>query len=229
MAAPTNLQPLILAGGKSTRMGFPKHLLLMADGRPLYKHQIELLCETCPEAQTIFVSLAQDSDMDEFLREAWRTSYSTLAGGKRLKVILDTEINEEKHSKGPGSGLLAALDYNPDATWLILACGYPCMTAAGLGQLPPIYRAPVTCFCNNEGVCQPLLGIWSPEAIRQLKENCGKGNYSPSQAFKDLDGLLHLPTGDVEALLYNANTKLEWEGALEKLAEAARQTTSEVA
>jgi molybdopterin-guanine dinucleotide biosynthesis protein A len=166
--------------------------------------------------------------MDEFLREAWRTSYSTLTGGKKIKVILDTDTSETEESKGPASGLLAALEHDPEATWLILACDYPCMTAAALSQLSPIYRAPVTCFRNLEGFCEPLLGIWSSEAISQLKANFDKGNFSPSKTVKELDGLLHLPAGDVEVLLHNANTKLEWERALERLSDTARRSTSEV-
>ena len=40
--------PVILAGGKSTRMQSPKHLLIMPDGRPLYP-PCSLLIESPPE------------------------------------------------------------------------------------------------------------------------------------------------------------------------------------
>ncbi|KAK4099160.1 hypothetical protein N658DRAFT_525780 [Parathielavia hyrcaniae] len=60
--------PLILAGGRSTRMQSPKHLLVMPDGRPLYQHQLDVLAATCPDAPAIYISLAQDSILDDFLR-----------------------------------------------------------------------------------------------------------------------------------------------------------------
>ncbi|KAK4122021.1 hypothetical protein N657DRAFT_560307, partial [Parathielavia appendiculata] len=60
--------PLILAGGRSTRMQSPKHLLPMPDGRPLYQHQLDLLAAACPNAPAIYISLAQDSILDDFLR-----------------------------------------------------------------------------------------------------------------------------------------------------------------
>ncbi|KAK4236061.1 bifunctional molybdenum cofactor biosynthesis protein [Achaetomium macrosporum] len=60
--------PLLLAGGKSTRMRSPKHLLRMPDGRPLYQHQLDLLARVCPDAPTIYISLARDSALDDYLR-----------------------------------------------------------------------------------------------------------------------------------------------------------------
>lgn len=66
--------PLILAGGKSTRMRSPKHLLPMPDGRPLYQHQIDLLARACPDAPAIYISLAQDSILDDYLQSLLPTT-----------------------------------------------------------------------------------------------------------------------------------------------------------
>ncbi|KAK4111706.1 hypothetical protein N656DRAFT_829969 [Canariomyces notabilis] len=63
----SNFTPLMLAGGKSTRMGSPKHLLKMPDNRPLYLHQIELLHRACPDAPVVYISLAPDSQLDPYL------------------------------------------------------------------------------------------------------------------------------------------------------------------
>ncbi|EXK86036.1 hypothetical protein FOQG_10085 [Fusarium oxysporum f. sp. raphani 54005] len=212
----TAMKPLILAGGKSTRMGFPKHLLTMPDGRPLYQHQIEVLRKACPEAETVYISLAQDSEMDELLQNASKVSYEATPGENSIEIILDLESSQGDESKGPATGILAAYDSDPEATWLVVACDYPCITPSALQELQSRYKPPVTCFKNHEGFCEPLLGIWSPEAISHLKENCKAGKLSPSKAVRELDGHTYLPE-DSEALLRNVNIKSEWEDALRSL------------
>ncbi|KAF6520657.1 hypothetical protein HZS61_014915 [Fusarium oxysporum f. sp. conglutinans] len=212
----TTMKPLILAGGKSTRMGFPKHLLTMPDGRPLYQHQIEVLRKACPEAETVYISLAQDSEMDELLQNASKVSYEATPGENSIEIILDLESSQGYGSKGPATGILAAYDSDPEATWLVVACDYPCITPSALQELQSRYKPPVTCFKNHEGFCEPLLGIWSPEAISHLKENCKAGKFSPSKAVRELDGHTYLPE-DSEALLRNVNIKSEWEDAMRSL------------
>ncbi|KAF5667670.1 Heterokaryon incompatibility protein [Fusarium denticulatum] len=204
------------AGGKSTRMGSPKHLLPMPDGRPLYQHQIEVLRKACPDAETVYVSLAQDSEMDELLQNASKVSYEATPGENSIEVILDLESSHGEGSKGPAAGLLAAYESNSEATWLVVACDYPCITPSALKELQARYKPPVTCFENQEGFCEPLLGVWSPEAISHLKENCKTGKLSPSKVVRELGGYMHLPEHS-EALLRNVNIRSEWEDALRSL------------
>ncbi|KAF5560725.1 beta transducin [Fusarium phyllophilum] len=212
----TAMKPLILAGGKSTRMGSPKHLLTLPDGRPLYQHQIEVLRKACPEAETVYISLAQDSEMDELLKNASKASYEATPGENSIEIILDLESSQGNESKGPAAGLLAAYESDPAATWLVVACDYPSITADALQELQSRYKPPVTCFRNKNGFCEPLLGIWSPEAISHLKENCKAGKLSPSKAVRERDGHTYLPE-DSEALLRNVNIRSEWEDALRSL------------
>ncbi|KAF5594790.1 bifunctional molybdenum cofactor biosynthesis [Fusarium pseudoanthophilum] len=210
------MKPLILAGGKSTRMGSPKHLLPMPNGHPLYQHQIEVLRKACPETETVYISLAQDSEMDELLQNASKVSYEVTPGENSIEIILDLESSQGHESNGPATGLIAAYESDPEATWLVVACDYPSITADALQDLQSRYKAPVTCFCNKEGFCEPLLGIWSPEAISHLKENCKAGKLSPSKAVRELGGHTYIPE-DSEALLRNVNVKSEWEDALRTL------------
>ncbi|EWG38410.1 hypothetical protein FVEG_14885 [Fusarium verticillioides 7600] len=188
----------------------------MPDGRPLYQHQIEILRKVCPETETIYISLAQDSEMDELLQNASKVSYEVTPGENSIEIILDLESSQGNESKGPATGLLAAYESDPEATWLVVACDYPSITADALQELQSNYKPPVTCFKNLEGFCEPLLGIWSPEAISHLKENCKAGNLSPSKAIRELGGHMLLPE-DSEELLRNVNVKSEWEDALKTL------------
>ena len=216
------MNPLILAGGKSTRMGSPKHLLLMPDGRPLYQHQIDLMHRSCPEAATVYMSLAHDSETDNLLQQASKQPQRITPKGPKIEIIMDTETSQSEESKGPASGILAAFQHNPEATWLVVACDFPCVTKYALDQLRSESKPPVTCFRNLEGFCEPLLGIWSPEAIRHLKENCEKGKLSPSKAVKELGGLVIIPDGDADTLLRNVNMKEEWENVLRLLSDTSQ-------
>ena len=216
------MNPLILAGGKSTRMGSPKHQLSMLDGRPLYQHQIDLLHRSCPEAGAIYISLARDSELDNFLQQASKQPRSITPEGPNIEIIVDTETSQSEESKGPASGILAAFQHDPGATWLVFACDYPCITASALDQIKSEYKPPVTSFRNLEGFCEPLLGIWSPEAIRHLKRNCEKGKLSPSKAVKELNGLVILPDENADVVLRNVNTKEEWENLLRLLSDASQ-------
>lgn len=60
-------EPLLLMGGKSTRMGEPKHLLVTPSGKTMLQHSFEILNELCP-ASKVYISLAQETPIDPFLR-----------------------------------------------------------------------------------------------------------------------------------------------------------------
>ena len=213
--------PLILAGGKSTRMRSPKHLLPMPDGRPLYKHQIDVLSRACPKLAAIYISLAQDSLLDNFLCECAEAQPNdegkTLeheSGGPDIKVIFDLDSNESEESAGPASGLLAAFAAQPDNTWLVVPCDSPFLNTELLQRLREEYTPPVTCYRNNKGFCEPLMGIWSPDALARLAEMAEGGRVGPSSVVRELGGKqLELPA-EAETPLADVNTKEEWEAAL---------------
>ncbi|KAF5676139.1 molybdenum cofactor biosynthesis C [Fusarium heterosporum] len=198
-------------------MGSSKHLLMMPDGRPLYQRQVEILREACPEAKIIHISLAQDSEVDGYLEDIKTAPHNINDDENNIAAIFDTETNQEEESKGPAAGLLAAFEHDPGATWLVVACDYPFITAAALQQLQSLYKPPVTCFRNIDGFCEPLLGIWSPEAISRLKSNCQQGMLSPSKVVHEMNGSMYTPPQESDDLLRNVNTKGEWENALKRL------------
>jgi molybdopterin-guanine dinucleotide biosynthesis protein A len=203
------LKVLLLAGGHSSRMGSPKHLLSLAD-EPLYLHLIRILHEALSHIETLFISLADGSIVDDSIRKG--IVHLAKAGPAttitmRLNIISD----DTDQDIGPAAGLLAAYRTDPTATWLIVACDYPILCAAAVRQLVDDYEPPVTCFKNAEGFSEPLLAIWSPYALEQLRINVETGRSGPSFTVKKLNGKLIVP-GDGRWLM-NANTKEEWEKA----------------
>lgn len=247
--------PLILAGGKSTRMGTPKHLLPMPDGRPLYQHQIDVLARVCPEVSTIYISLAPDSQVDDYLGSLPNHQPNTITDPapsspeehqdsprkRSIAIIADnpspsstsTSKNETSPiSGGPSLGLLAAHRSFPSTTFLVIACDHPLLNASALQHLCHEYQPPVTCFRNAEGFCEPLLGVWGPEALGELARRVesagkhgGRGNgIGPCGVVKALGG--KMVDVDVDAngeedgrVLMGVNTPEEWEvvrGLLER-------------
>lgn len=201
-----SFKPLLLIGGKSTRMGESKHLLVTPSGKTMLQHSFEMLNGLCP-ASKVYVSLAQETPVDPFLRSKQGVT----------EWILDTEPNCTVASAGPATGLLAAFRSDPKTTWLVMACDYPLLTTEALRQLCGSYVPPITCFKNMDGFYEPLVGIWSPVALAALAENVAAGMDGPTAVMEQLDGLAIVPPQGHEDWLLNVNTREDWDHALSLL------------
>jgi molybdopterin-guanine dinucleotide biosynthesis protein A len=102
---------VLLAGGESRRMGRDKALLPYR-GRPLWQQQVELLRKL--EPLELFISARRDP--------AWRPSDAIFAA-------------DVPPSRGPLSGLCAALGLTKGSHLLALAVDMPFMNEAGLRSL----------------------------------------------------------------------------------------------
>ena len=197
-----NIKPLLIAGGYSPRMGAPKHLLPHKDGRPAYQHALEHLMNTFPLTDTFYISLRdedQTSDMD-------------LAGSHKISKHVEPIYDPTNVPLGPAAGLIAAHICAPSATWLIVGCDYPLLTVHTLQQLVNEYVPPVTCFGNQHGLAEPLLAIWSPQALGRLAENVAAGKCGPNMTVEELDGKILTPHD--ENWIFGANTSEDWDVAM---------------
>lgn len=218
------LKPLLLAGGKSSRMGTRKELLCLNGHEPMYKQLISILHAACPESDTIFLSV-RDSEYTKGLQDGGKVSGAnkdqlTLhVDGSPLtvQIIYDHESGEEPKENrdiGPAAGLLSAHRQDPSATWLVTACDYPFLTATALQSLRHgSTGAVVTCFMNADGFFEPLLGIWTPDALQALQRNVDQGLLGPSAVVKKLGGRTIRPAD--EQWLFNTNDWTEWKEAVE--------------
>lgn len=214
------VKPLLLAGGKSSRMGFPKHLLQLPNGQPLYTQLIQTFCGALLDLDTMYVSFAKDSAVDNGFRK--EITPDTPDQVNKSKVKIEIVWDDTHEDIGPAAGLLSAFHQDPNATWLVVACDYPLIHIETLRQLLDEYEAPVTCFQNADGFCEPFLGIWSPKALSVLEENVKAGKLGPSRTVKEAGGKLIKPalsaSGETrEWWLTNVNTKEEWEKAKDRL------------
>lgn len=198
-----SLKPLLLAGGLSSRTGTRKELLCLEDNEPMYKRLISILHAACPESDTAYLSL-RDRSSGQALYGNDNVGYSPDVllkldvGRSTLAVQLiydsdDGSPRDEDADIGPAAGLLSAHRQDPSAVWLVVACDYPFLTTAALQSLrqeSEFGEAPVTCFSNAEGFNEPLLAIWTPDALHYLQKN-------------------------VEQWLFNTNNWDEWQRALD--------------
>jgi len=145
-----SLSAVLLAGGKSSRMGVDKATLLFRR-RPLWRHQLETLGNLKPDR--IFVSAQVDP--------AWRPA--------DVEFVADVQP-----SRGPLSGIAAALSRTRNAHLIVLAIDMPFMTHDYLGAL----RQRVSPGCGVvpiiEDRAEPLAAIYPQElAAHFVDAMCG--------------------------------------------------------
>ncbi len=99
---------LVLAGGKSSRLGIDKSLISWHE-EPQVIHQYKMLGKFCAQ---VFISKQHG---DELLD---------------LPQIVDSF-----KVKGPYAGILSAFKFDPSAAWLVLACDLPLLNESDIKKL----------------------------------------------------------------------------------------------
>jgi molybdenum cofactor guanylyltransferase len=204
MSAP--LYGLVLAGGRSTRMGTDKAALALA-GRTQLEQAMALLA---PLVARTFVSVRADQRVEP------------LRG--RFEQIVDTREN-----LGPIAGIIAALERHPEHAWLVLACDLPLLDAATLARLVRA-RAPqrlATAFrSSHDGLPEPLCAVYEPASGPALAAYVAAGRHCPRKFLMGADvELLDEPN---PRALDNANTPEEYASAMSALGDSPAAATRRV-
>lgn len=134
---------LVLAGGKSTRMGQDKSVLEYF-GRPHQDVLYEIVDAICDRT---FLSVRKDQHDPKFQGE----------------FILDKD-----QFRGPFNGLLSAHKRYPEVAWLVVACDLPFIDEGTLKQLvnsrnPALMATAMATHAT--GLPEPLIAIWEPRAL----------------------------------------------------------------
>jgi molybdopterin-guanine dinucleotide biosynthesis protein A len=119
---------------------------------------------------------------------------------------------------GPAGGLLAAHATHPCATLLVVGCDYPLLPPSALQQLILEYEPPLTCFVNSEGFTEPLIALWSPEALDVLERNVKEGRSGLNGVVGMMEGV-KLVKPLRETWIMGCNTRHEWDKAMRVLKE----------
>lgn len=175
---------LVLAGGKSSRMGEDKSMISY-HGIPQRDFLLQMLHKIVPD---VFLSCHPDSipEMDD-------------------QVIPDTFLD-----LGPYGGVLSAFRQNPNRAWLTVACDQPLIDESFLKELIS-QRDPekiATCYYDpSTGFPEPMIVIWEPRAYPELLNYLSEGRSCLRKALINSD-VKQVET-DRPEVLRNANTPEE--------------------
>jgi molybdopterin-guanine dinucleotide biosynthesis protein A len=188
------LNGLVLAGGKSLRMGNPKDKINW-HGKEQRYYAADLLAPFC---ENVFISCRQDQ------LEHFDTDYNALT---------DTFLN-----MGPFGGILSALRAQRDKAWLVVACDLPLLDKNSLEFLirsRDAEKAATTYESPFDSLPEPLITIWEPKSYPLLLNFLGLGNSCPRKVLMNSDTLILKPNNP-DALM-NVNTPEEMTKAKEIL------------
>ncbi|MFC4097985.1 NTP transferase domain-containing protein [Euzebyella saccharophila] len=189
------LYGLVLAGGKSTRMGKDKGLIHY-HGMPQREYVYHLLDRVCEET---FMSVRPEQSKEI---------------ASDFQLIEDTD-----EYKGPFNGLLSAHKKYPEAAWLVLACDLPLIDLKSLQELiaardPNVFA---TSFAHEENpLPEPICAIWEPVALEKAKQYLDEGNGSCPRKFL-INSEVKLVFPQDSNVLMNANSEEEYKEAIVKL------------
>lgn len=149
----------LLIGGRSSRMGSPKHLI-RTDGLTWVERTVRVL-----EGVASTVAIVGAGELPPSLSDA-----------VRLPDVAD--------SHGPMAGLLAAMRWAPRASWLVAACDLPDLSREALewllAQRAPGRWAVLPRLPGSPGV-EPLLALYDFRAAGLLEELAARGEHCPAR------------------------------------------------
>jgi molybdopterin-guanine dinucleotide biosynthesis protein A len=195
-----SINGLVLAGGKSKRMGTDKGKMLW-HGKEQRYYMTDMLEPFCED-----VLISCRADQEEEIDPEYQT-------------LTDTFLN-----LGPYGGILSALRSQRDRAWLVIACDLPLLDKETI-QFLIEHRNPgkiaTTYESSYDGLPEPLIAIWEPESYAVLLRFLGEGITCPRKVLiNSAKTMLQAP--NPEALM-NANTPDDAEKVREILQEKVLQ------
>jgi len=174
---------LVLAGGKSTRMGRDKSMIPW-HGIPHWLHIARLLQPFC---NNVYVSRREQSGEDEM----------------RFPVIKDAF-----EKAGPATAILSAFLKKPETAWVVVACDLALINSESIRQLITSRDSNkmATAFQSpRDGSPEPLACIWEPSARAVLLDAFSNDHVCPRKLLMAGNNVKLIAAGDETALM-NVNT-----------------------
>lgn len=182
--APEAIWGLVLAGGKSRRMGRDKALLRQGGETQLSRAVVLLEAQL----ERVFVSTRAEQDDDA-------------ERGKFERIV------DAYDDMGPLAGILSALEAHSDVGWLILACDLPNIDSKTVSFLLEHCSATqhATAFNSvHDGLPEPLCAIYRPSARPVIESFVARGIVCPRKILLNSD--THLLTQPNPGALHNINS-----------------------
>lgn len=189
-----NTNGYILAGGKSSRMGTDKGLLLI-EGKAMIEFVIE-------QMQSVFDNLVIVSNNPEYAKFG-------------LKVIPDL-IKDI----GPAGGIYTALNHSDNLLNFIVSCDMPFVTKEAIAFLVTNSNDSQIVLLENQGKLEPLFGVYSKDCEEKWLQLIQQGKVK----LQDMVLHFKLKTLSVEnneifpaSFFKNINTKADFNNALNRI------------
>jgi molybdopterin-guanine dinucleotide biosynthesis protein A len=182
---------LVLAGGRSSRMGRDKGLIVYND-KPQREYIADLLRKFCAQ---VYVSC-------------------------KTREYIPAELNplpDQFELESPLNGILSAFRKNDTVAWLTVPVDMPYVDEAALAYLlnHRDTNKMATCFVDSDGKHpEPLLALWEARAAAPLKKYYESGGISPREFLKQQNILLLKPPD--KRIYQNINTPDELNDFLNK-------------
>lgn len=174
---------LVLAGGKSTRMGVDKSQIIYHSGATQEDHMAAQLKHCVSDVYLSKKSVDNPAD----------------------HVIIDSFM-----ALGPFGAILSAFRRQPNTAWLVAACDQPLLQREHL-QILVEQRDPskvATCYYNPEtDFPEPLITLWEPKAYPIMLQYMALGNSCPRKVLINSD--IHMIKVVDTDFMRNVNTPEE--------------------
>lgn len=178
---------LVLAGGKSQRMGTDKSQLIYPEISGLTQRD-RLLAELGACGIEGFISCRLDQ-----------------VGNVVRPFLLD----QDDFKGGPGVGLLSAHVKFSDCAWLVVACDFPFINQKQISQLVKARTADGNSVATKhaDGTIEPLFAIWEPKTLQKFLQAFKNGFKSPQKILLETETIAI--QFDDEKTLFNINSVAE--------------------
>jgi molybdenum cofactor guanylyltransferase len=180
----TPINGLVLAGGKSVRMGRDKSAITW-NGKEQQYYLADLLQSFC---SAVFISRREEEQKEKDVN---------------YKILVDSYIGI-----GPYGAILSAFKFQPDVAWLVVACDLPLINKNILSYLlenRDETKMATTFKSPFDGLPEPLITIWEPKSYPVLLSYLSNGYTCPRKVLiKSNDALILQPPD--EGSLMNVNT-----------------------
>ena len=182
-----SIAALILAGGKSSRMGTDK-ALVPYEGVPILQ-RVYQVADECTQQVCILTP--------------WKESYQN---------ILPSDCNylsETQPGKGPVNGLLEGLE-QISADWiLLLACDLPLLNVeiiqSWINKLPQIPTSTLALVPQRSDIWEPMCGFYRKEVKTELDHFLKRGKASFQQLLSGIEVEALNIDEKVDLMLFNCN------------------------
>ncbi len=157
---------LVLAGGKSLRMGTDKGAITWHNGQEQRYYMADLLQKLGIETFISCRDIAQKNGLNA-----------------DYQYITDSFID-----LGPYGAILSAFRHNPNVSWLVVACDLPLLDLETLNEL--IENRDVSSIATTfespfDGLPEPLITIWESKSYATLLSFFGQGYSCPRKVLRN--------------------------------------------